>query len=540
MVEKVLVKVWIALLCLATTTQAVSVDAVRLDRIREEAKRATATTGSAYCSSSDGAYKLSNYTAPVQGSTPVGGSNVANFYIDDSGKGNRQIITGFGAAITDATVASIGNLSAALQTQLLQLAYNTTSGAGFGMIRHTIGSSDLTGDPAYTYDDSTLPDTTFANFGLTTRGQAMAAFIARLKGINPGIYTLGTSWSAPGWMKTNGKLVPAKQDLPTNTLSDKYSNSSQPDYSPYFATYFVKYLQAFQMQNVSIDAIAIQNEPLNNSTGYPTMFMNGSEAGGLIQNKVGPALANAGLTSTTIWGHEDNTNDITSAQAYLDIASQYVRNIAWHCYFTNTSGGPGLDWSALSTFHDTNKAKYPNLNLTQYMSECNTPAPEAGGHWWGAANFTMGPLQNWASGALSWTLSTNIYTGPTPTNASAMVTNYGPHLSTGGCYNCRGLFTVYNSTYYETNIAFYMLAQFSKFMVRGSTVVNTTGSTQIIDGVVGVQGIGAVTPIGQRVLVVLNTNSTALNVVLSTQTGETWSGPVPALSVVTWVLPATH
>ena len=91
-------------------------------------------------------------------------------------------------------------------------------------------------------------------------------------------------------------------------------------------------------------------------------------------------------------------------QTVLNDAGQYVNTVAWHCY-----ANP-LDWSVLTQFHNSNPG------VTQYMTECWTSPQTA---WNQAADFTIGPLQNWGSGAIAWTLGSD--------------TSYGPHLSSGGC-----------------------------------------------------------------------------------------------------------
>lgn len=87
-----------------------------------------------------------------------------NLTIDDTGAGDRQVITGFGAAITDSTVKSFNTLTTDVLDDLLQELSH------FSLIRHTIGSSDPSADPAYTYDDNgCIPDESLEAFSLEDR-----------------------------------------------------------------------------------------------------------------------------------------------------------------------------------------------------------------------------------------------------------------------------------------------------------------------------------------------------------------------------------
>lgn len=184
--------------------------------------------------------------------------------------------------------------------------------------------------------------------------------------------------------------------------------------------------------------------------------------------------------------------------------------VAWHCYASNT------DWATLTDFHNKNP------NTLQYMTECWT-SPQTG--WSTAADFTMGPLQNWASGALAWTLGSD--------------TTYGPHLSSGGCDACRGLFVVDTSARtYSFAIDYYMMAQFSKFIPKGATVLNGTGSYSYGDGT-GIQSVATVNPDGTRTVVITNKFGNDVYVTVSAKSGDKWSGRVYQNSVVTWVLPAS-
>ena len=54
------------------------------------------STASSWVTSSDGAYKLSSYTAPIKGSGSTSLSSTWALQIDDTSSGHKQSITGFG------------------------------------------------------------------------------------------------------------------------------------------------------------------------------------------------------------------------------------------------------------------------------------------------------------------------------------------------------------------------------------------------------------------------------------------------------------
>ena len=205
----------------------------------------------------------------------------------------------------------------------------------------------------------------------------------------------------------------------------------------------------------------------------------------------------------------DGDIDVPSfPQNVLNTASQYVDTVAWHCYASS------LDWSVLTDF------KNSNPDVTQYMTECWTPAS---GDWYQASSFTIGPLQNWASGVMAWTLGTD--------------SSDGPHLSSGGCDTCQGLVTINSDGTYTLELAYYMMAQYSKFIPTGAIILNGSGS-YTYSGSGGIESVASLNPDGTRTVVIQNTFSNDVYVTVSTSSGQEWSGNVPTESVVTWVLPA--
>lgn len=316
----------------------------------------------AIVSSNDGQYKLSNYTAPTLGAGNAGSINSTwSLSIDDTASGHKQQLTGFGAAVTDATVSAFSLLPAAQQTALLNDLFSPTKGIGFSLMRHTIAASDLSSD-VYSYDNVSAPDVPLAHFNLTSEGSAMVTWLHRMRAINPAMRLLGSVWSPPGWMKLNG--------VQSGTT---VNNNLNPVYSSSYAQYFVNYIKVFAARGVPVDAITIQNEPLNSQSGFPTMYVSAANSTHLIQKYVGPALKNASL-ATQIWAYDHNTDVPSYPQQVLDGAGAFVKTVAWHCYATNN------DWGVLTNFSKANPG------VRQYMTECWT-SPQT--PWYQSIDFVM-------------------------------------------------------------------------------------------------------------------------------------------------------
>lgn len=90
---------------------------------------------------------------------------------------------------------------------------------------------------------------------------------------------------------------------------------------------------------------------------------------------------------------------------------------------------------------------------------------------------------------------------------------------------------------YSLAIDYYMMAQFSKFMPSGATVLDGSGSYSYSDGT-GIQSVASLNPDGSKTVVMTNKFANDIYVTVNLQSGASWSGRVYQNSVVTWVLPA--
>lgn len=241
------------------------------------------------------------------------------------------------------------------------------------------------------------------------------------------------------------------------------------------------------------------------------MLQEADEAAQVTNENVGPALRSAGL-DTEIWAYDHNTDTPSYPETVMNTAGEYVQAAAWHCYAST------LDWTVISDFHD----QFPDK--ANHMTECWT-APSTS--WHQSSSNTVGPLQNWVEASGMWTLGTWTDQGDG---------TFGPYVP-GGCDTCRGLFVVDEGAgTYEYTVDYYMLAQYSKFIPKGAVILSGEGSYSYDDGT-GIQSVASVNPDGSRTVVIESQLTSDVTVILDTSSGETWSGSVPANTVVTWILP---
>jgi len=378
--------------------------------------------------------------------------------IDVDDKQTFQTMDGFGFALTGGSAQLIMRMSPAKRAELLQeLFTDNGNNIGVSYLRVTIGSSDMN-DHVYSYDDlpegQTDPD--MAKFSLAPDKNDVIPVLKQILTINPKIKILGSPWSAPLWMKMTGK---AKGGV------------LKPEYFAAYATYFVKYIQGMKAEGIPIDAVTIQNEPLNEKN-TPSMVMLAPEEADFIENNLGPAFAKAGI-KTRIVLYDHNLDHPAYPLSILKdpAANKYVDGIGFHLY--------GGTVEAMTEVHNA----FPNKNL--YFTEqsvtdhsgsktLNIARPVAG--------IIIGVTRNWSKNILLWNLAAD--------------PQFGPHTNDGGCTGCQGALTI-DGDNVTRDLAYYTIAHASKFVPSGSVRI---GSNDLAN----LPNVAFKTPEGKDVLIVAN------------------------------------
>lgn len=160
-----------------------------------------------------------------------------------------QTMVGFGAALTDSSALVLQSLPGPEEDAILRSLFRPHHGAGIDVVRIAMGASDFAPAP-YTYDD--LPpgqtDPSLEHFSIAPDEVAILPVLKRAIALDPRLVILATPWSAPAWMKTS-------ESLDWGSLNPAYYSS--------YAQYFVRFIQAYAAQGVTISAVSAQNEPEN-------------------------------------------------------------------------------------------------------------------------------------------------------------------------------------------------------------------------------------------------------------------------------------
>jgi len=144
-----------------------------------------------------------------------------------------QSIDGFGFTLTGGSAKLIGLLSTSERSNLLnELFGKEAQSIGISYLRISIGASDLD-EKVFSYNDleSGQKDENLAKFSLAPDKEYLIPILKEILKINPSIKIMGSPWSAPVWMKTNGKSI---------------GGNLSPEYYSVYAKYLAKYISEMQ------------------------------------------------------------------------------------------------------------------------------------------------------------------------------------------------------------------------------------------------------------------------------------------------------
>ena len=408
-----------------------------------------------------------------------GGSTII---IDDSHQ--MQTIDGFGFALTGGSAELLMKMSSGERAKILKELFAwDEKNIGVSYIRLSIGASDLNSF-VFSYDDLQKEETDFElnKFNLARDYNDVIPVMKEILAINPAIKILGSPWSAPAWMKTN---------------NDVRGGRLKRECYGVYALYFVKYVQAMKNAGITIDAITIQNEPVN-SNNTPSMTWFENEQAEFIKNNLGPAFEKAGIkTKIILFDHNGDRPDYPLSLLNDPEVAKYADGSGFHNYVGDVA-------AALSLMHTARPDK--NLYFTEQMvverpasPEINIANP--------VKNLILRTTQNWSRNVILWNLAAD------PLN--------DPHTDNGGCSMCQGAITI-NGDIVSRNIAYYTIAHASKFVRPGSVRIASTNRgdktvglyedeqrpgvfrTAIIENMEILSNVAFRTPEGKTVLIVVN------------------------------------
>jgi len=294
-----------------------------------------------------------------------------------------QRVLGIGGAITDASAEVFAKLSPGKQAEFLRAYYDPRAGIGYTLLRTTIHSSDFS-SASYTYikeGDATLKSFSIAHdrqYRIPMIKQAIAAAGGKLT-------TFASPWTAPAFMKSNNSML--------------RGGSLLPRYADAWATYYTKFIRAYEAEGIPIWGISVQNEPMAVQK-WESMVYTAEEERDFLRDHLGPTMEKAGYGDRKIivWDHN---RDMMAFRANVILddpqAAKYAWGVGFHWYETWAGFDPMFGNVAVTAQAHPDK---PVL-LTEASIEKYDPARLQ--DWANGERYGRSMVNDFNNGAVGWT-----------------------------------------------------------------------------------------------------------------------------------------
>lgn len=423
-----------------------------------------------------------------------------------------QRIYGFGGAFTDAAGINIKSLPKNMQEDIIH-SYYTDKGLSYNIGRVPMASCDFS-VRQYTYAD-TPGDFALANFSLATEDYELKIpLIKRALNVSKNaVWMFASPWSAPAWMKTNGKLYHGGFLI----------GHPGGQYYKTWANYFVRFLQEYERNGIQFWGLTAENEPTAGfDPTYPFQSLGFTPAlqRDFIKFDLGPALEKAGYGPDKVaLMILDDMRTFLPLWAKMVLrekdAAKYIAGIAVHWYMDSVTDPDRLDET-----HDA----FPDTFILA-TEACMGDKPWIKekvqlGSWDRAENYShdiLEDLQHWVTGWVDWNLALDKQGGPN------WVQNF---------VDSPIIVDTEAREFYKQPM-YYALAHFTKFLPRGS--MRVASSQDSGDGS-GLEFGAFKTPDGATVAVLLNPTSSEHSVQLKdVSKGSTYNKTITPRSINTFV-----
>lgn len=383
-----------------------------------------------------------------------------------------QSVMGFGGAITDASAEVFAKLPKNTQKQLLEAYYDKEKGIGYNLARTTIHSCDFASE-SYTYVKE--GDKELKSFNISHDKKYRIPLIKKAIEAAGGELTLYASpWSPPAFMKSNGSMLKGGKLL--------------PEFYQSWATYYTKFIAAYEKEGIPVWGITIQNEPMATQK-WESCIYTGEEERDFLKNYLGPTMHKAGYADKKIiaWDHNRDMLFQRAATVLNDPeAAKYLWGVGYHWYET-WNGGSQM-FNNLKLVHET----FPETNLI-FTEGCKEQFKlEKINDWKLGELYGHNLINDFNSGTTAWT-DWNILLDETGGPNHVMNLCFAPvHANTK-----TGELMFTNEYYY--------IGHFSKFVQKGAKKIACSTSRSAIEAT------AFLNPDGKTVVIVMNRGEEKVN-----------------------------
>lgn len=407
-----------------------------------------------------------------------------------------QTFLGIGGAITDASAEVFAKLPKEKQDEFLKAYYDKVEGIGYSLCRTPIHSCDFSSE-SFTYIEE--GDKALKTFNIEHDQQFRIPLIKKATAAAGGELLLYASpWSPPAFMKDNNNMLQGGKLL--------------PEYFDTWATYYTKFIKAYEAEGMPIWGITIQNEPMAVQR-WESCIYTAAEERDFLKNHLGPIMEKEGLgdKKIVVWDHNRDLASNRANTIFEDKeAAKYAWGIGFHWYETWAGGEPKYD--NLANINES----YPEMNLL-FTEGCQEGFRADRYQYWAHAerygNSIINDFNNGTVGWTDWNILLDQNGGPNHVGNFCFAPIHGD-TDTGEL--------IYTPTYYY-------LGHFSKFIRPGAKRISTTSSRSHLEST------SFLNEDGSLVTVVMNKTDNDLTYKVYLESTHAVSMTIPAHAIQTIV-----
>jgi glucosylceramidase len=294
-----------------------------------------------------------------------------------------QTFIGIGGAITDASAETYAKLPEAKKQEFITAYYDKTNGIGYTIARTNIHSCDFSSS-SYTYIAE--GDKELKTFSIDHDKAFRIPLIKKaIEATGKNLTLFASPWSPPAFMKDNNNMLKGGKLL--------------PEYYTSWATYFTKFIKAYEKEGIPVWGISVQNEPMATQK-WESCIYTAEEERDFLKNFLGPIMQKEGLADKKIivWDHNRDLINHRASTIFEDPeAAKYAWGIGFHWYETWAGGEP-----MFGNVQKVNEA-YPAKKLFFTEGCAESFSNEKLQFWGNGEKYGRSMINDFNSGTVGWT-----------------------------------------------------------------------------------------------------------------------------------------
>ncbi|OMF30754.1 glycosyl hydrolase [Paenibacillus sp. FSL H8-0548] len=265
-----------------------------------------------------------------------------------------QHVEGFGGCFNELGYVALQQLSDSDRNKIIHDLFHPEGAHRFAICRLPIGASDYALE-WYSHNE-TDGDLAMNHFSIERDQKYLIPYIKEALKQNPNLKLFASPWSPPTWMKS-----PRSYNYGTLRW--------EKDILEAYALYFVKFVQAYREEGITIHQVHVQNEVVADQK-FPSCVWTGEQLREFIRDYLGPAFEKHGL-DTEIWLGTINAPEPWDEWMKKKVQdhSSYAHTVLSDPDAYKYVKGVGYQWAGKYGIQRT-VMSYPELRYMQTENEC--------------------------------------------------------------------------------------------------------------------------------------------------------------------------